>query len=264
MSNNARSFRVRSRTDVGLVRDGNEDSAMISSRLVAVADGMGGHAGGEVASKIAIDALKGLSEVLNDGALDIDSESREDLLMNISLSIDDNIASEVESNPKLAGMGPTLTALHLGAHSVELLHIGDSRCYQWKENKLIQLSVDHTVMQELIAQGRITPEEALSHPQRSLLTQALMGDSGIDPVLVVFTAEIGDQYLLCSDGLNGVLSDHEISEVIRKYQDKKEDLLDALIDATKKKGAPDNITILWAEIVEEPPHAQIQLIGAAL
>ena len=262
MSNTARSFRVRSRTDVGLVRDGNEDSALISSRLVAVADGMGGHAGGEVASKIAIDALKGLSEVLNDGALD--TESREDLLMNISLSIDDNIASEVESNPKLAGMGTTLTALHLGAHSVELLHIGDSRCYQWKENKLIQLSVDHTVMQELIAQGRITPEEALSHPQRSLLTQALMGDSGIDPVLVVFTAEIGDQYLLCSDGLNGVLSDHEISEVIRKYQDKKEDLLDALVDATKMKGAPDNITILWAEIVEELPHAQIQLIGAAL
>lgn len=261
MSSMLRSFRVLSRTDVGLVRDGNEDSALLSSRLIAVADGMGGHAGGEVASRIAITTLKGLSEILNDGNLD--EESREDLLMNISFSIDEKILHEVELHPKLAGMGTTLTALHLGRNSVELLHVGDSRCYQWKQDKLIQLSVDHTVMQELIDQGRITPEEALSHPQRSLLTQALMGDSGIDPVLIVFSANIGDKYLLCSDGLNGVLSDHEISSVIKKYQDKEEDLLDALLDAVKDKGAPDNITMLWVEIVEEAPSEKIELIGAA-
>ena len=199
--------------------------------------------------------------ILNDG--DLDSESREDLLMNISYSIDDKIAVEASANPELSGMGTTLTALHLGEKTVELLHVGDSRCYQWKKNKLIQMSVDHTVMQELIDQGRITPEEALSHPQRSLLTQALMGDSGIDPVLVVFPAEIGDQYLLCSDGLNGVLSDHEIATVIKKYHEKQEDLLDALIDATKAKGAPDNITLVWAEVVEEEPHGDVTLLGAA-
>ncbi len=261
MSTASRSFRVLARTDVGLVRDGNEDSALTSARLVAVADGMGGHAGGEVASKIAITALKSLSEILNDG--DVDAESREDLLMNISFSIDDKIALESASKPELAGMGTTLTALHLGEKTVELLHVGDSRCYRWSKNKLIQLSVDHTVMQELIDQGRITAEEALSHPQRSLLTQALMGDSGIDPVLVVYPADIGDQFLLCSDGLNGVLSDFEISAVIKKYQDKEEDLLDALIDATKAKGAPDNITLIWAEVVDEEPHAEISLLGAA-
>ena len=261
MSRPSRSFRVLARTDVGLVRDGNEDSALTSSRLIAVADGMGGHAGGEVASKIAITALKSLGEILNDG--DIDSESREDLLMNISYSIDDKIASEVKSDPKLSGMGTTLTALHLGEKTVELLHVGDSRAYKWKKDHLVQLSVDHTVMQELIDQGRLTAEEALSHPQRSLLTQALMGDSGIDPVLVVFPAEIGDQFLLCSDGLNGVLSDYEITTVITKYQDKKEDLLDALIDATKEKGAPDNITLVWAEIIDELPSDEIHLIGAA-
>jgi len=262
MPTSSRSFRVLARTDVGLVRDGNEDSALASSRVVAVADGMGGHAGGEVASKIAITALKSLGEILSDGG--VDSESREDLLMNISYAIDEKIADEVKKNPDLSGMGTTLTALHLGEKSVELLHIGDSRCYQWKENRLIQLSVDHTVMQELIDQGRLTAEEALSHPQRSLLTQALMGDSGIDPVLVVYPAEIGDQFLLCSDGLNGVLSDHEISTVIKKYQDKKEDLLDALVDATKEKGAPDNITLLWVEVVDDAPNIDIHLLGAAL
>ncbi len=262
MSNHLRAFKVLSRSDVGLVRDGNEDSALISSRLIAVADGMGGHAGGEVASRIAITALKSLSEILNDATLD--TESREDLLMNISFSIDDKIANEVKLEPKLTGMGTTLTALHLGEKTVELLHIGDSRCYLWKENKLVQLSVDHTVMQELIDQGRITAEEALTHPQRSLLTQALMGDSGIDPVLVVFSADIGDRFLVCSDGLNGVLSDYEITEVIKKYAEKEEDLLDALIDETKKKGAPDNITILWAQIVDEAPKNDIELIGAAL
>ena len=257
----SRSFRVLARTDVGLIRDGNEDSALLSSRLIAVADGMGGHAGGEVASGIAINALKSLSEVLNDQG--IDADSREDLLMNISFSIDDQIATEVKLHPELAGMGTTLTSLHLGEKTVELLHVGDSRCYQWKSKKLVQLSVDHTVMQELIDQGRLTSEEALSHPQRSLLTQALMGDSGIDPMLVVFPANVGDQYLLCSDGLNGVLSDHEITTVIKKYEDKKEDLLDALIDATKAKGAPDNITLIWAEVVDVEADNHVVLLGAA-
>jgi serine/threonine protein phosphatase PrpC len=261
MSSPSRSFRVLARSDVGLVREGNEDSALSSSHLVAVADGMGGHAGGEVASKIAISALRNLLQLLSSG--EVDTESREDLFMNISSSIDDEIAAQSSANPELSGMGTTLTALHLGEKTVELLHVGDSRCYKWSKNKLVQLSVDHTVMQELIDQGRITPEEALNHPQRSLLTQALMGDSGIDPILVVFPAEVGDQFLLCSDGLNGVLSDYEMTQIIKKYQGKQEDLLDALIDATKEKGAPDNITILWAQVVDEVPSKEIVLLGAA-
>ena len=261
MSSPSRSFRVLARSDVGLVREGNEDSALSSSHLVAVADGMGGHAGGEVASKIAISALRNLLQLLSSG--EVDTESREDLFMNISSSIDDEIAAQSSANPELSGMGTTLTALHLGEKTVELLHVGDSRCYKWSKNKLVQLSVDHTVMQELIDQGRITPEEALNHPQRSLLTQALMGDSGIDPILIDFPAEVGDQFLLCSDGLNGVLSDYEITQIIKKYQEKQEDLLDALIDATKEKGAPDNITILWAQVVDEVPSKEIVLLGAA-
>jgi serine/threonine protein phosphatase PrpC len=115
-------------------------------------------------------------------------------------------------------------------------------------------------MQELIDQGRLTPEEVHDHPQRSLLTQALMGDSGIDPVLVSLDAKSGDKFLLCSDGLSSVLSDHEMNQIIKKSSEA--DLLDALIEATKAKGAPDNITIIWAEIVDEKLSGT-ELIGAA-
>ena len=254
-----RSFKVIARSELGLVRDGNEDSALVSARLVAVADGMGGHAGGEVASKIAITSVQELSEVLNDANLD--SESREDLLLNISFSIDHEIAEVANNDRSLQGMGTTLTALHLNGDRVELLHIGDSRCYQWNGKKLIQLSYDHTVMQELLDQGRLTADEVINHPQRSLLTQALIGDSGIDPILNLFEAKLGDNFLLCSDGLSSVLSDLEIINVI-KNSDPAE-VVNQLIAAVLEKGAPDNVTILWVEIVETEVEPSIELLGAA-
>jgi len=254
-----RSFKVIARSELGLVRDGNEDSALVSARLVAVADGMGGHAGGEVASKIAITSVKELSEVLNNAELD--SESREDLLLNISFSIDHEIAEVASSDRILQGMGTTLTALHLNGDRVELLHIGDSRCYQWNGKKLIQLSYDHTVMQELLDQGRLTADEVINHPQRSLLTQALIGDSGIDPILNLFEAKLGDHFLLCSDGLSSVLSDLEIVNVI-KNSDPAE-VVNQLIAVVLEKGAPDNVTILWAEIIETEVEPAIELLGAA-
>jgi len=253
-----RSFRVLAATDRGLVRDGNEDAAYVSPRLIAVADGMGGHAAGEVASNIAIRSLAALGEVLDDGA--IDDESREDLLINICYSIDQEIVDRTSQDLALSGMGTTLTALHLSEATIELLHIGDSRAYRWSGKKLSQLSIDHTVMQELIDQGRLTPEEVHDHPQRSLLTQALMGDSGIDPVLVCLDAQTNEKFLLCSDGLTSVLSDHEVEQIIKKSEESE--LIPALIEATKAKGAPDNITIIWAEIVEEDLTHR-ELIGAA-
>lgn len=259
------SFRTFSKTDVGLVRDGNEDAALVSSRLVAVADGMGGHAGGEIASKIAIDSLATLAPVLNDHSLD--NESREDLLMNVTTSIDDQIAEHVRHNPDVAGMGTTLTALHLGNHqgnlSVEMLHVGDSRCYQWIGDELIQLSVDHTVMQELMAQGRLTAEEVASHPQRSLLTQALVGDSGIDPMLVVFPAKVGDCFLLCSDGLSSVISTEAISAIIAKNRTHGDVIVEELVKTTKSQGAPDNVTVIWVEVVAVEVSDSLRKIGAA-
>ena len=143
---------------------------------------------------------------------------------------------------------------------MELLHVGDSRAYRWNGKKLSQLSVDHTVMQELIDQGRLTPEEVHDHPQRSLLTQALMGDSGIDPVLVCLDAKSGEHFLLCSDGLTSVLSDYEIEQIIKRSDEA--DLIADLISATKAKGAPDNITIIWAEVVDEALTTR-ELLGAA-
>ena len=186
-------FNAIAESDLGLVRDGNEDSALISANLIAVADGMGGHAGGEVASAIAINTLQQLLPVINDPAIDLDS--RADLFLNISYEVDAEILRVSKEKPELSGMGTTLTALSLTGGQVDLLHIGDSRCYRWRGKKLEKLSYDHTVMQELLDQGRLTPEEVFDHPQRSLLTQALMGDSGIDPVLMSYEVKAGDKFI---------------------------------------------------------------------
>jgi hypothetical protein len=255
-----RAFKNIARTELGLMRDGNEDAALVSQHLVAVADGMGGHVGGEVASKIAITSLKDLAKVFSTPV--IDDESREDLLLNVIFSIDQEILNTIQEDRDLQGMGTTLTALHLGNETVELLHVGDSRCYRWRDKKLLQLSYDHTVMQQLLDQGRLTPEEVRDHPQRSLLTQALMGDSGIDPLLHVFEASVGDHFLLCSDGLNSVLSDYEIAVIIKKNV--PENVVNALIDAVYLNGAPDNVTIVWSEIVMTETEEEAVILGAAL
>ncbi len=253
-------FQTIAQSDQGLVRQGNEDSGLVTKRLVAVADGMGGHVGGEVASSIAIKTLAQLQPVLNDSV--IDADSREDLLLHVTYEIDNEISAQTKINPQLAGMGTTLTALHLGDETVELLHVGDSRCYKYSDEKLTQLSHDHTVIQELLDQGRVTPEEAFEHPQRSLLTQVLMGTSGIDPVLMIYPAKVGDRFLLCSDGLSGVLSEFEIAQIIRATP--INDVVSALVEETKAKGAPDNVTILWLEVIESAEDSDFtELLGAA-
>jgi serine/threonine protein phosphatase PrpC len=252
-------FNSFAQTDLGLVREGNEDSAIYGANLIAVADGMGGHAGGEVASAIAINALAQLLPVITDSEIDIDS--REDLFLNITYGIDSQILEKSKQNPELAGMGTTLTALNISGDNVELLHIGDSRCYRYRDNKLEQLSYDHTVMQELLDQGRLTPEEVFDHPQRSLLTQALMGDSGLDPILVSYEIKANDQFLLCSDGLTNLLSDYEIGKIIESKSG--DDLITALITEVKAKGAPDNITIIWSQVTDKKVSSNIKKIGAA-
>jgi len=252
-------FNAIAQSDLGLVRDGNEDSALISQNLIAVADGMGGHAGGEVASAIAINTLEALLPVITDTEIDIDS--REDLFLNLSYEVDAEILRVSKERPELSGMGTTLTALAITNNQVDLLHIGDSRCYLWRDKKLTRLSYDHTVMQELLDQGRLTPDEVFDHPQRSLLTQALMGDSGIDPVLMSYEVKIDDKFLICSDGLTNVLSDLEISRIIKATDEDK--LLAELITETKAKGAPDNITIVWAGVSESTDTDKVIKFGAA-
>ena len=246
-------------TDLGLVRSGNEDSALTCANLIAVADGMGGHAGGEVASAIAINSLVELLSVLDSTEIDLDS--KDDLFVNITHQIDAKILQSSKDDPELSGMGTTLTALNISENNVGLLHVGDSRCYRYRDKKLEQLSIDHTVMQELIDQGRLSPDEVASHPQRSLLTQALMGDSGITPILINFQIKSGDKFLLCSDGLSNVLSNYEIIKIIEANSD--EQVIPALIAAVKEKGAPDNITIIWSGLSDTGKKVSVKKIGAA-
>ena len=251
-------FDTSARSALGLARSSNEDSALVTARLIAVADGMGGHAAGEIASRIAITTLHSLAPVLTDVLLD--SDSIEDLLLNSLHTIDLNISDYVQEAPQLRGMGTTLTALLIHKSSVALLHVGDSRCYRLRSHTLEQLSNDHTVIQELLTQGAISAVEALDHPQRSVLTQALMGDGNIVPVLQIYEAKEGDRYLLCSDGLSGVLNEKEIKSLLKN--DDKDAAIKALIDATYINGAPDNVTLLIADITHDDVSANVML-GAA-
>jgi serine/threonine protein phosphatase PrpC len=242
---------IAARTDLGLVRQGNEDSALYHSTLIAVADGMGGAVGGEIASRIAIKTLAAFAPMISNLRDDLDSQS--EILQRALSSIDEEIASEISSRDELAGMGTTLTALAASDKTVALLHIGDSRAYRLREGKLTRLSHDHTVIQELLDQGRITEAEVADHPQRSVLTLALMGRglseiTGVEdssPAIHIYPAQHGDIYLLSSDGLNAILSEEEIAKIINSSP--LDQAANNLIAATRNGGAPDNVTVILAE-----------------
>ena len=251
-------FAVAARTAIGLARSGNEDSALTSSSLVAVADGMGGHAGGEVASKIAIKTLATMVPVLT--APDIDTDSIEDLLLNSLHNIDDELSRVAQDEIELRGMGTTLTALLIRDDRVALLHVGDSRCYRLRGNTFEQLTHDHTVLQELLDSGTISLSEAQDHPQRSMLTQVLMGEGSVAPVLMVYEVNSKDRFLLCSDGLSSVLTEKEIKSILKKSN--RDEAVAALVEATYINGAPDNVTVVVADVIEKEEH-QLELFGAA-
>jgi serine/threonine protein phosphatase PrpC len=251
-------FETSARSAIGLVRQGNEDSAFASAQLIAVADGMGGHAAGEVASRIAVKVLEKLAPTLT--AQEIDEDSVEDLLMHSLHSIDAEIAAVADEEIEKRGMGTTLTALLIRDNHIALLHVGDSRCYRLRGNTLEQLSNDHTVIQELLDQGALSQAEAADHPQRSMLTQALRGDGDVTPVLQMYEVKKGDRYLLCSDGLSGVLTDKEIKVGLKKSD--KDEAVKFLNDATYINGAPDNVTILIADISDTSTTPSL-LLGAA-
>ena len=251
-------FNTTGRSAVGLVRQGNEDSGFVSPQLIAVADGMGGHAAGEVASRIAVEVLQSLTPALT--SEDIDEDSIEDLLMHSLHSIDSEISVVTDEDNEKRGMGTTLTALLIRDKYISLLHVGDSRCYRLRGNTLEQLSSDHTVIQELLDQGAISAAEAVDHPQRSMLTQALRGDGDVTPVLQMYEIKKGDRYLLCSDGLSGVLTEKEIKVGLKKSD--KDEAVKFLVDATYINGAPDNVTVLIADI-SDSSTTQATLLGAA-
>ena len=256
---------IAARTDLGLIRAGNEDSALHHPKLIAVADGMGGAVGGEVASKIAIHTLAARIDALT--AIEIDDDSRIDILQRTLTDIESELAERISSTPELSGMGTTLTALLALEKSVAMLHIGDSRAYRIRNGEIKRLSHDHTVVQELIDQGKISPLEADEHPQRSMLTEALMGKGVKDPNLEnfpiqLFPVEVGDIYLVASDGLTAVLGDEVIAKIASAGP--FDQAANNLIAAVRDGGAPDNVTLVLAGVGGSSDDSlEICFLGAA-
>ncbi len=246
------------RSEIGLNREGNEDSGFTSPAVLAVADGMGGYAGGEIASRAVVEKLAELTPVLINPELD--NDSREDLLRSSIEEMDAAIAEIGAQRPELVGMGTTLTALALFNNYVLLLHIGDSRAYRIRNNKIELISHDHTVVQELVDQGRLTLDEISDHPQRSFLTQALMGKQNLTPILIAYPAQKGDRFLLCSDGLTTVVDE---GSILKAMQQDLEGAVNSLVDLTYKNGAPDNVTVIATELGDSAVDLSPAKFGAA-
>ena len=233
-------LRYAARSDRGLVRSNNEDSVYAGARLLALADGMGGHAAGEVASQLVIAALAHLD----------DDEPGGDLLAKLDAAVQEGnaaIAAYVGQHPELEGMGTTLTTILFAGPRLGMAHIGDSRGYLLRDGELSQITKDDTFVQTLVDEGRITLDEAHSHPQRSLIMRALTGHE-VEPTLTMREAQAGDRYLLCSDGLSDPVSDETIHEAL-EIPDVDEAAL-RLIELALRGGGPDNVTVVVADVVD--------------
>ncbi|MDQ0736681.1 serine/threonine protein phosphatase PrpC [Arthrobacter agilis] len=236
-------LRFAARSDVGMVRAKNDDSAYVGRYLAVVADGMGGHAGGNVASASTVLDLIHLDHGTHHG------KAGTHLADEIQTA--NSLLSElVATNPQLAGMGTTVTAILLEDTKLQLAHIGDSRAYRLKDGVFAQITTDHTFVQRLIDEGRLRPEEAEVHPHKNVLMRVL-GDVDASPELDLeeFDAEPGERWLLCSDGLNAVLNDRIVEQVMRETKDIRA-CVDTLVELTLAGGSPDNITIAVVEVIE--------------
>ena len=234
-------LRFAARSDRGLIRGNNQDSVYAGPRLLAVADGMGGHAAGDLASKVVIAALEHLDDDAPSG----------DMLQALREAVfegSEHLREVIRDAPQLEGMGTTLTAILFAGGRLALAHVGDSRAYQLRDGQLSQITHDDTFVQTLIDDGRITPEEANSHPQRSLLLRALNGQD-VEPDLSMREARAGDRYLLCSDGLSGVVSEETLAEALKDPD--PQSTADRLIELALRSGGPDNITVIVADVVED-------------
>ena len=239
------------RSDVGLLREGNEDAAYAGPHLLAIADGMGGHAAGEVASAVAIKTL---------APLDADPTGIDMLAVLGAAIADANAALRLitQTDPATEGMGTTVTALLWHGPNVAICHIGDSRGYLLRDGALRQITHDHTLVQSLVDEGRLTPEAAASHPQRSLVMRALQSSIPADPDLEMFEAKVGDRFLLCSDGLTNVVTDETLRMTLAELTD-LDAAADQLVDLAIRSGGPDNITCVLADVVDTDDGRQASL-----
>ena len=247
------------RSDVGLVRQENQDSGYAGPHLLVVADGMGGHAAGDVASSIAIGEMVSLDGE-NPGA-----DEALDLLAEALRTANHELREAVQRQPELQGMGTTVTALLRTGNKIAVAHIGDSRAYLLRDGTLTQITHDHSFVQSLIDEGRITEAEAEGHPQRSLVTRVLTGQQDDEPDLAMREAHIGDRYLVCSDGLSGFVARDTIEEILLKARPPGA-TADLLVELAMRAGAPDNVTCIIGDVVDldkEAPSTAQEVVGAA-
>ena len=249
-------------TDTGRQRRANEDSLLARAPLFVVADGMGGAQAGEVASQIAVESFRhGLK----------DASQPEAALATLAQAANSRIHELSHSNAEQAGMGTTLTAVYVGEQEVAIAHVGDSRAYCLREGELQRLTDDHSLVDELLRQGRLTPEEAVEHPQRSVITRALGPEGKVEVDTRSFRARAGDVYLLCSDGLTTMLTEEEIAAILGSHH-RLRDAGEALIAAANEAGGRDNITVLLIRLedvdgsspapVDHPePEEQATMVG---
>jgi PPM family protein phosphatase len=247
-------LRYAARSDRGLIRSGNQDSVYAGPRLLAVADGMGGMAAGDVASNIVIGTMAPLDEDVPGGAL-------LDALRGVVESANQQLRDTVDANPAMEGMGTTLTAMLFNGSKIGMVHIGDSRAYMLRDGEFGQITKDDTYVQMLIDEGRITPEEADSHPQRHLLYRALDGRDA-EPEYSVREAHPGDRYLICSDGLSGVVSAETIAATMREYVDANQ-CAERLVQLALRGGGPDNITVIVADVTDGDITESVPIVGGA-
>nr|MDT0656628.1 protein phosphatase 2C domain-containing protein [Micromonospora sp. DSM 115978] len=231
-------------SDRGLIRSGNQDSVHAGPWLVAVADGMGGMAAGDLASRIVIEAIAPLDVATAD----------DDLVGSLQEAVEvasAGIRQAVAEEPDRQGMGTTLTALLFSTTGtcLALAHIGDSRAYLLRGGTLRQLTRDDTFVQMLVDDGVITPEEASSHPRRAVVTQALQGEK-VSPAYLTLVPEAGDRWLLCSDGLSNVVRGDTLAEALVSYPDRQQ-CAQRLVDLALRAGGPDNITVIVADVVDK-------------
>jgi PPM family protein phosphatase len=257
-------LRYAARSDVGLVRSNNQDSAYAGPHLLMVADGMGGHAGGDVASSVAVASF---------APLDGESHGSDDALDQLEAALADareEIIHRSEVDPELAGMGTTVLAILRAGNKLAMVHLGDSRGYLMRDKVLTQVTTDHTFVQHLVDIGRITPEEAEVHPQRSVVMRVLGDfDPDVAPDLSVREARPGDRWMLCSDGLSGFVSAETIEETMAAIDD-VDSCADRLVQLALRAGGGDNITVVLADVIEldevadgEGPTTHATIVGAA-
>jgi PPM family protein phosphatase len=235
-------LRAGSATDVGLVRSNNQDRLLMADPLYAVADGMGGAAAGEVASATAVNSLRDVFEPIT-------APTADDLVRSAE-SANRAVWDLAEANPEMRGMGTTLVALALVQEShLAIINIGDSRVYAMHQGELRQVTEDHNLVAELVAQGRLSEEEAEFHPRRNIMTRALGVDPDVPVDLFLEDAHPGDRFLLCSDGLPREVKDDHIASILRRLRDPNEAAKE-LVDEAKRRGGNDNITVVVVDVVE--------------